>query len=171
MPGTTSAAGDAAVRAPAQPSSRKTCVYCLHFADLFAQSLASVFTIPATSGTGSPDKGLSASLNYMLCPLCFCGPMCGISADQALKSVKGVLNKLTPEKFDRLLGLLVAAVTSVDVLNGLIKLVFDNAVRVMLSLWQSTTSTVSTVPCRCWRSVEILHHADVACAHPTRLDK
>ena len=43
--------------------------------------------------------------------------------------MKGVLNKLTPEKFDRLLGQLVAAVTSVDVLNGLIKLVFDNAVR------------------------------------------
>jgi hypothetical protein len=52
-----------------------------------------------------------------------------VSVDQALKSVKGVLNKLTPEKFDRLLGQLVAAVTSVDVLNGLIKLVFDNAVR------------------------------------------
>lgn len=47
---------------------------------------------------------------------------------QALKSVKGILNKLTPEKFDRLLGQLVANVTSVDVLNGLIKLVFENAV-------------------------------------------
>ena len=61
--------------------------------------------------------------------------------------MKGVLNKLTPEKFDRLLGQLVAAVTSVDVLNGLIKLVFDNAVRIV-SPWQLTMSTPSTVPCR-----------------------
>ena len=59
---------------------------------------------------------------------------CRMFVVQALKSVKGVLNKLTPEKFDRLLGQLVAAVTSVDVLNGLIKLVFDNAVDPVLPM-------------------------------------
>ena len=47
---------------------------------------------------------------------------------QALKAVKGVLNKLTPEKFERLLQQLLDAVKSVEVLRGLITLVFENAV-------------------------------------------
>lgn len=34
---------------------------------------------------------------------------------QALKAVKGILNKLTPEKFDRLLGLLIEQVRAVQV--------------------------------------------------------
>lgn len=94
-----------------------------------------------------------------LFPLSFCGLSCSTSVHQALKSVKGVLNKLTPEKFDRLLGQLVAAVTSVDVLNGLIKLVFDNAVRVVWSPWQLSTSIVSTVPC----SFDALRNATLCC--------
>jgi hypothetical protein len=47
---------------------------------------------------------------------------------QALKAVKGVLNKLTPEKFERLLQQLLDAVKSVAVLRGLITLIFENAV-------------------------------------------
>ena len=47
---------------------------------------------------------------------------------QALKAVKGVLNKLTPEKFERLLQQLLDAVKSVTVLRGLITLIFENAV-------------------------------------------
>ncbi|KAK9820254.1 hypothetical protein WJX72_008106 [[Myrmecia] bisecta] len=48
--------------------------------------------------------------------------------DKALKVVKGVLNKLTPEKFERLLQQLLQAVNSVDILAGTITLVFENAV-------------------------------------------
>ncbi len=47
---------------------------------------------------------------------------------QALKQVKGVLNKLTPEKFEQLLQQLLDAVKSVVVLRGLITLIFENAV-------------------------------------------
>jgi MIF4G domain len=47
---------------------------------------------------------------------------------QAIKQVKGILNKLTPEKFERLLDQLVAAVTGAAVLHGTIRLVFENAV-------------------------------------------
>lgn len=47
---------------------------------------------------------------------------------QALKVVKGILNKLTPEKFERLVGQLIEQVKSVDVLKGLIGLIFENAV-------------------------------------------
>ena len=50
------------------------------------------------------------------------------SSAQALKAVKGVLNKLTPEKFERLLQQLLDAVKSVAVLRGLITLIFENAV-------------------------------------------
>lgn len=53
-------------------------------------------------------------------------PCC--AAAQALKQVKGVLNKLTPEKFERLLEQLLDAVKSVEVLRGLITLIFENAV-------------------------------------------
>lgn len=47
---------------------------------------------------------------------------------QALKAVKGILNKLTPEKFERLLTQLVDHVTNADILHGTITLVFENAV-------------------------------------------
>lgn len=47
---------------------------------------------------------------------------------QALKAVKGVLNKLTPEKFDRLLSQLLDNVKSAEILHGTISLVFENAV-------------------------------------------
>lgn len=47
---------------------------------------------------------------------------------QAIKAVKGILNKLTPEKFERLLEQLVDNVTDAEVLHATIRLVFENAV-------------------------------------------
>lgn len=49
-------------------------------------------------------------------------------ATQATKAVKGTLNKLTPEKFERLLQQLVDVVTSAEVLHTTISLVFESAV-------------------------------------------
>ncbi|KAK7304834.1 hypothetical protein VNO77_42725 [Canavalia gladiata] len=49
--------------------------------------------------------------------------------DRVLKTVKGILNKLTPEKFDVLKGQLVdSGITSADILKGVISLIFDKAV-------------------------------------------
>ncbi|KAF7838128.1 eukaryotic translation initiation factor [Senna tora] len=49
--------------------------------------------------------------------------------DRVLKTVKGILNKLTPEKFDLLKGQLIdAGITSADILKGVISLIFDKAV-------------------------------------------
>ncbi|KAL2502447.1 Eukaryotic translation initiation factor isoform 4G-1 [Forsythia ovata] len=46
-----------------------------------------------------------------------------------LKTVKGILNKLTPEKFDLLKGQLIdSGITSADILKGVISLIFDKAV-------------------------------------------
>lgn len=47
---------------------------------------------------------------------------------QATKAVKGTLNKLTPEKFERLLQQLVDVVTSAEILHTTISLVFESAV-------------------------------------------
>lgn len=49
-------------------------------------------------------------------------------AAQALRKVKGILNKLTPEKFERLQGQLIPLITSFEVLEGTIRQVFENAV-------------------------------------------
>ncbi|KAJ8421583.1 hypothetical protein Cgig2_013878 [Carnegiea gigantea] len=49
--------------------------------------------------------------------------------DRVLKTVKGILNKLTPEKYDLLKGQLIdAGITSADILKGVISLIFDKAV-------------------------------------------
>ncbi|GER46973.1 eukaryotic translation initiation factor iso4G [Striga asiatica] len=49
--------------------------------------------------------------------------------DRVLKTVKGILNKLTPEKFDVLKGQLIdSGITSADILKGVISLIFDKAV-------------------------------------------
>jgi len=61
-------------------------------------------------------------------PLSHHDPFRVARAAQALKQVKGVLNKLTPEKFEQLLQQLLDAVKSVVVLRGLITLIFENAV-------------------------------------------
>ncbi|KAI3446726.1 hypothetical protein Pfo_003391 [Paulownia fortunei] len=46
-----------------------------------------------------------------------------------LKTVKGILNKLTPEKFDLLKGQLIdSGITTADILKGVISLIFDKAV-------------------------------------------
>lgn len=47
---------------------------------------------------------------------------------QSVRQVKGVLNKLTPEKFERLLQQLLEVITTADVLKQTITLVFENAV-------------------------------------------
>lgn len=48
--------------------------------------------------------------------------------ERALRQIKGILNKLTPEKFERLLGQLLEVVISADILKHTITLVFENAV-------------------------------------------
>uniref|UniRef100_A0A0C9S288 TSA: Wollemia nobilis Ref_Wollemi_Transcript_21688_3067 transcribed RNA sequence n=1 Tax=Wollemia nobilis TaxID=56998 RepID=A0A0C9S288_9CONI len=49
--------------------------------------------------------------------------------DKVLKTVKGILNKLTPEKFDVLKDQLInAGITSADILQGVISLIFEKAV-------------------------------------------
>lgn len=49
--------------------------------------------------------------------------------DRVLKTIKGILNKLTPEKFDLLKGQLIdSGITSADILKGVITLIFDKAV-------------------------------------------
>lgn len=49
--------------------------------------------------------------------------------DRVLKTVKGILNKLTPEKYDLLKGqLLDSGITTADILKGVISLIFDKAV-------------------------------------------
>lgn len=50
------------------------------------------------------------------------------SKQQGLRKMKGILNKLTPEKFERLLGQLIPLITSHEVLQGTITMVFENAV-------------------------------------------
>ncbi|KAI3428363.1 hypothetical protein D9Q98_006743 [Chlorella vulgaris] len=50
-------------------------------------------------------------------------------ADQTLRKVKGILNKLTPEKFERLLSQLIPMVSGYEVLQGTIHQVFENAVQ------------------------------------------
>ncbi|KAL1548931.1 Eukaryotic translation initiation factor isoform 4G-1 [Salvia divinorum] len=49
--------------------------------------------------------------------------------DRVLKTVKGILNKLTPEKFDILKGQLIeTGITTADILKDVISLIFDKAV-------------------------------------------
>ncbi|KAH1114225.1 hypothetical protein J1N35_007603 [Gossypium stocksii] len=49
--------------------------------------------------------------------------------DRVLKTVKGILNKLTPEKYDLLKGQLIdSGITSADILKGVISLIFEKAV-------------------------------------------
>ncbi|KAJ6295345.1 hypothetical protein OIU78_023379 [Salix suchowensis] len=49
--------------------------------------------------------------------------------EHVLKTVKGILNKLTPEKFDVLKGQLIdSGITTPDILKGVISLIFDKAV-------------------------------------------
>ncbi|XVE71274.1 hypothetical protein DITRI_Ditri10aG0137900 [Diplodiscus trichospermus] len=49
--------------------------------------------------------------------------------ERVLKTVKGILNKLTPEKFDVLKGQLIdSGITTPDILKGVISLLFDKAV-------------------------------------------
>lgn len=49
-------------------------------------------------------------------------------SSQATRQVKGILNKLTPENFDRLIQQILDIVTDAEILHGTIRLVFENAV-------------------------------------------
>ncbi|XAR66740.1 hypothetical protein NMG60_11013064 [Bertholletia excelsa] len=49
--------------------------------------------------------------------------------ERVLKTVKGILNKLTPEKFDIIKGQLIhSGITTADILKGVVSLIFDKAV-------------------------------------------
>ncbi|GAX74020.1 hypothetical protein CEUSTIGMA_g1470.t1 [Chlamydomonas eustigma] len=48
--------------------------------------------------------------------------------EKAIRQIKGILNKLTPEKFERLLQQLLGVITTADVLRTTIAIVFENAV-------------------------------------------
>ncbi|XVF47886.1 hypothetical protein PTKIN_Ptkin03bG0146200 [Pterospermum kingtungense] len=49
--------------------------------------------------------------------------------ERVLKTIKGILNKLTPEKYDLLKGQLIdSGITSADILKGVISLIFEKAV-------------------------------------------
>ena len=67
------------------------------------------------------DTSRRSCLPSQLMPRCFTGM-------QAVKSVKGILNKLTPEAFDKLLEQLKSTITSTEILHGSIALVFESAV-------------------------------------------
>jgi hypothetical protein len=58
----------------------------------------------------------------------YAGTMNTDTAQQTLRKIKGILNKLTPEKFERLLSQLIPMVSNLEVVEGTIKQVFDNAV-------------------------------------------
>ncbi len=45
-----------------------------------------------------------------------------------MRTIKGILNKLTPEKFERLLQQLLEVITTADILKQTITMVFENAV-------------------------------------------
>jgi translation initiation factor 4G len=45
-----------------------------------------------------------------------------------IKLIKGVLNKLTPEKFEKLVTQVLDVVTTANILKETIRLVFENAV-------------------------------------------
>lgn len=47
---------------------------------------------------------------------------------QALRRIKGILNKLTPETFDKLQQQLLEVITTADILQQTITIVFENAV-------------------------------------------
>ena len=52
----------------------------------------------------------------------------GTDTDKVLRQIRGVLNKLTPEKFDRLFEQLLEKITSADILKSSITTIFEKAV-------------------------------------------
>lgn len=129
MPGTTSEAGDAAVSQRSTPNrsvghgritaAAHCCGIVVWIACQHESGHCDIVTLIFTRHCKTMPAGCDE-------------PECDgrrAAVQQALRAVKGILNKLTPEKFDRLLAQIIENVKSVDVLNGLIKLVFENAVR------------------------------------------
>ncbi|KAL6541089.1 hypothetical protein OROMI_024972 [Orobanche minor] len=77
---------------------------------------------------GSPNQGVASALIKAEVPW---SARRGTLSEEArvLKTVKGILNKLTPEKFDLLKDQLIdSGITSSDILKGVISLIFDKAV-------------------------------------------
>ena len=66
------------------------------------------------------------------------------------KAVKGTLNKLTPEKFERLLQQLVDVVTSAEILHTTISLVFESAVAqpTFVAMYADLCDRLSKVGCQ-----------------------
>ena len=58
----------------------------------------------------------------------FVAQQAGCHGLQAVRAVKGILNKLTPEKFDVLLEQLKSTITNTEILHSSITIVFENAV-------------------------------------------
>lgn len=78
---------------------------------------------------------------------------------QATKAVKGTLNKLTPEKFERLLQQLVDVVTSADILHTTISLVFESAVAqpTFVAMYADLCDRLSKVCCLDVCSISSMH--------------
>ena len=60
--------------------------------------------------------------------LCRCYSRLATLCVQAVRAVKGILNKLTPEKFDVLLEQLKGFISNTEILHSSIALLFENAV-------------------------------------------
>ncbi|XP_059637704.1 eukaryotic translation initiation factor-like [Cornus florida] len=78
----------------------------------------------------SPNQGVSPSPALIKAEVPWSARRGNLSENErVLKTVKGILNKLTPEKFDLLKGKLIdSGITTADILKGVISLIFDKAV-------------------------------------------
>ncbi|KAL4445443.1 hypothetical protein ABPG77_011268, partial [Micractinium sp. CCAP 211/92] len=86
----------------------------------------------AAPASAAPNAGGEASKIQKAADLGRTAWHAGVTAEgteQTMRKVKGILNKLTPEKFERLLGQLIPMVNSYEVLQGTIRQVFENAVQ------------------------------------------
>jgi len=65
-----------------------------------------------------------------------------------MKAIKGILNKLTPEKFEILSKQLLQLVTNSDSLHGTITLIFENAVAqpTFVAVYADLCDSLSKVP-------------------------
>nr|CAD1840196.1 unnamed protein product [Ananas comosus var. bracteatus] len=91
--------------------------------DQFGSQFSSKAQVPSSQGGSTPAALIKAEVPWS-------ARRGNLSeTERVLKTVKGILNKLTPEKFDVLKGQLIdSGITSVDILKGVITLIFDKAV-------------------------------------------
>lgn len=97
----------------------------VHAADSPPPPFLSPHTLRAVKGILAPPSASRSQLNK---PPRSSPPSKICTRLQSLRAVKGILNKLTPEKYERLLGQLLEVVTTADLLKQTISLVFENAV-------------------------------------------